>query len=91
MPHTSIKPDVLIMKGREGLGRCFLCKMECESNFHIGMDCPFTQTVWLIIEDNLKLNNIWNGETGTACFKNLCLNLEVTNIKPLPIIVLWFI
>ena len=83
--------DVLIMKGREGPSRCFLCKMECESNFHIGVDCPFSQYVWLIIEDNLRLNNLWNGESVTACFKNWCLNPEVENFKPLPIIVLWFI
>ena len=79
------------MKGREGPGRCYLCKMECESNFHIGVECPFTQTVLLIIEDNLKHNNLWNGQTVTSCFKNWCLNLEVVTIKPLPIIVLCFI
>ena len=65
--------------------------MESETNFHIGVECPFTQFVWLIIEDNLKLNNLWNGETVTACFKNWCLNMEVANFKPLVIIVLWFI
>ena len=27
----------------------------------------------------------------TACFKTWCLNPEVANFKPLPIIVLWFI
>ena len=61
--------EVLIKKGREGPGRCFLCKMECESNFHIGVDCPFTQAIWLIIEDKLKLNNIWSGDSVSVCFK----------------------
>ena len=79
------------MKSREGPVRCFLCKLECESNFHIGVDCPFPQSVWLIIEDNLRLNNLWNGESVTACFKTWCLNQKVANFKPLPIIVLWFI
>ena len=83
--------DVLLLKGREGPGRCHLCKLECETNFHIGVECPFTHSVWLIIEDNLKLNNLWNGESMTACFKNCCLNMEVANIKPLAIIFLWFI
>ena len=55
------------------------------------MDFPFTQSIWLIIEDNLKLNNLWHGETVTTCFKNWVLNVEVANIKPLAIIVLWFI
>ena len=58
-------------------------QMECESNFHIGVDFPFTQNVWLIIEDKLKFNNLWSGETVLACFKTWCLNLEVANIKPL--------
>ena len=51
------------MKGREGPGGCYLCKMECESNFHIGVERPFTHTVWLLITDNLKLNNLWSGAT----------------------------
>ena len=50
--------DVLILKGREGPGRCYLCKQDCESNFHIGVECPFTQSVWLLIADTLKLNNL---------------------------------
>ena len=83
--------DVLVMKGREGPGRCFLYKMDYESNFHIGVDCPFTQNVWLIIEDKLKCNNIWSGETMSECFKTWRLKLEVANFKPLPTIVLWFI
>ena len=58
--------DVLLLKGREGPGRCYLCKLECETNFHIGVECPFTQSVWLIIEDNLKLNNLWNGDSVTV-------------------------
>ena len=83
--------DVLVLKGREGPGICYQCKMEGESNFHIGVECSFTQSVWIIIEDNLKINNLWHGETVTSCFKNWILNVEVANIKPLAIIVLWFI
>ena len=91
MSGKALTWDVLLLKGREGLDRCYLCKLECETNFHIGVECPFTQSVWLIIEDNLKLNNLWNGDSMTACFKNWCLNMEVANFKPLAIIVLWFI
>ena len=29
--------DVLVKKGREGPGRCSLCKLEAESNFHLGV------------------------------------------------------
>ena len=68
-----------------------MCKSERETNYHIGVECPFTQTVWLMIEDNLKLNNLWNGDFVTTCFKNWCLNMEVANCKPLAIIVIWFI
>ena len=65
--------------------------MEGETNFHIGVECPFTQSVWLIIEDHFRLNNLWNGDSVTACFKNQSLNLEVATFKPLAITVLWFI
>ena len=83
--------DVIILKGREGPSICYLCKQAEESNFHIGVECPFTQSVWLIIEDNLKFNHLWHGESVTACFKNWVLNVEVANIKSLAIMVLWFI
>ena len=65
--------------------------MEGETNFHIGVECPFTQSVWLIIEDHFRLNNLWNGDSVTASFKNWCLNSELATLKPLAIIDLWFI
>ena len=61
--------DVLIKKGREGPGRCYLCKMECESNFHIGVDCPFTHNVLLLIEEKMKFNKLWSAEIVSKCFK----------------------
>ena len=69
--------DVLCLRGREGPGRCFLCKQNCESNFHIAVDCPFTQSVWSLIEDHLNLNNLWNGDSLSACFKNWCFLSDV--------------
>ena len=69
----------------------FLCKMDFESNFHIGVDCSFTQNVWLIIEDKLNCNNLCSGESVSECLKTWSLNSEVAHIKPLPVIVLWFI
>ena len=83
--------DVLCLRGREGPGRCYLCKQSCETNFHIAVECPFTQSVWSIIEDHLTLNNLWNGITISDCFKNWCMLSDVILIKPLPIIVLWFV
>ena len=83
--------DVLVKKGKEGPGRCFLCKMDVESNYHIGVDCSFTQNVWLIIEDKLKWNNLWSRESVSECLKSWCLNSEVAHIKSLPVIVIWFI
>ena len=79
--------DVLVKKGREGLGRFFLCKMDFESNFHIEVNCSFTQNVWLKIEDKLKCNNLWSGESVSDCLKTWCLNSVVAHIKPLPVIV----
>ena len=83
--------DVLCLKGRAGLGWCYLCKMEGESNFHIGVECPFTHSVWLLIVGNLKLNDLWSGVSVSDCFRNWCLNMEAADFIPLPIIVLWFI
>ena len=34
--------DVIVKKGKEGLGRCYLCKLDTETNFHLGVECPFT-------------------------------------------------
>ena len=65
--------------------------MDFESNFHIRVDCSFTQNVWLNIEDKLKCNNLWSGESVSECLKSWCLNSEVAHIKPLPVIVLRFI
>ena len=45
--------DVLVRRGFEGPGRCYLCKLDVESNFHLGVDFPFTKSVWLDIEDKL--------------------------------------
>ena len=83
--------DVIVRKGKEGPRRCYLCKMNAESNFHLGVDFPFTKSVWLDIEDKLKISNLWSGESVSDCMKNWCLNMEVKHIRSLPIIVMWFI
>ena len=82
---------MLVNKGREGPDRCFLCKMDDEINFHLGVDCSFTQSVWLISEDKLKFKNLWSGELVSKCLKSWCLKSEVAHIKSLPDLVLWFI
>ena len=55
------------------------------------MDCPFTKSIWLDIEDKLKISNLWSGESVSDCMKNWCFNMEVKHIRSLPIIVMWFI
>ena len=62
-----------------------------ETHFHLGVDCSFTESVWLISEDKLKFKNLWSGELVSKCLKSWCLNLGVAHIKSLPDIVLWFI
>ena len=83
--------DVIVKKGREGPSRFYLCKLDAETNFHLGVDCPFSQSVWLIIEDKLRIKNLWSEESVIDCMKTWCVNSEVTHIKYLPVIVLWFI
>ena len=34
--------DIIVRKGREGPGRCYLCKLNIESNLHLGVECLFT-------------------------------------------------
>ena len=75
--------DVLVNKGREGPDRCFLCKMDVETNFHHGVDCSFTQIVCLIIEDKLNFKNLWSGESVSSFLELWCLNSEVAHIKSL--------
>ena len=82
---------MLVKKGREGPGKCYLCKMDDETNFHLGVDCSFTKSVWLIIENKLKIKNLWSGESVTECLKSWGLNSEVVHFKSLHVIVLWFI
>ena len=82
--------DVLIMKGREGPSRCYLCNLEVETNLHIGVECSFTRRVWLEIESKLRLVNLWRGNSFLDYVKNWCLNVEV-RYRSLPIIVSWFI
>ena len=65
--------------------------MDAESNHHLVLACPYTQCVWRYLEEKLKINNLWSGESVSDCLKTWCLNLEVKHIKFLPIIALWFI
>ena len=37
--------DILCRRGREGPGRCYLCKLESETNDHIGFDDQ-ENTIW---------------------------------------------
>ena len=65
--------------------------MDVESNFHIGVEFPFTRRVWSEIESKLKINNLWHGNSVINSMKNWCLNMAVRHIKFLPVIVAWFI
>ena len=83
--------DVICRKGREGPGRCYLCKMDSESNFHLGVECVFSKSVWFELESKLKIKNLWSGNLIISCLKHWCLNREVKHIRSLPVIVLWFL
>ena len=83
--------DVICCKGKEGPGRCYLCKTDSESNVHLGVDCSYTRQVWIELEAKLGLYNLWIGTLVSLCLKNWCMKGEVKHIRSLPIIVLWFI
>ena len=80
----------MLRKGREGLGRCYLCKLETKTNLHIGVECSFTRRVWLEIESKLRLVNFWHGNSVLDCVKNWFLHAGV-RYRSLPIIVSWFV
>ena len=50
--------DVLCRKGWEGPGRCYLCKMDVESNYHLGVECSSTKVVWDEIEYMVNIKNL---------------------------------
>ena len=54
--------DVLCRKGWEGPGRCYLCKLVVESNYHLVMECSFTKVVWEEIESKVNFKNLWIGD-----------------------------
>ena len=83
--------DILRKKGWEGPGHCYLCKLVAETNFHLGVDYPFTKSVWREIESKLKIKKLWFGDSILSCMKNWCFNDKVKQIRSLPAIVTWFI
>ena len=78
--------DVIVRKAKEGPGRFYLCKMNAETNLHLGVEFPFTMSVWLDLEDQLKSKNLWSGVFVVDCMKTWCLNMEFKHIRSLPII-----
>ena len=92
MTHQCLRiSHLIIRKGREGLGRCYLCKMEAETNAHLGVDCLFTRQVWMDFAVKLKLMNLWSGDSVLSCLQNWCLNEQVKHIRSLTVIVFWSI
>ena len=64
-----------------GPGRCYLCKLESETNDHIGFECSFTRTVWSEIEDKLRYLDFWHGYSVSDCVKNWILKAYSRLIK----------
>ena len=91
MSDKALTWDIICRKGREGPGRCYLCKLELETNVHIGVECNFTRSVWFELEVKLQKSNLWAGDSVSICLKNWFLRDDTKLIKSLPILVLWFI
>ena len=73
--------DVICRKGKERPRRCYLCKMDSKLNFHLGVECSFSRSVWLELEFKLNIKNLWSGNSVNSCLKNWCLNVEVKHIR----------
>ena len=83
--------DILISRGLEGPRHCHLCKCDVETNLHLGVECPYTKSVWKEIEAKVNIQNLWVGDTVLNCLKNWVFNSKVQPIRSLPILVFWFI
>ena len=90
LSNKALTWDVLCRKGREGPGRCSLCKKRAESNLHLGVECSFVKSVWFELESKLKIKNFWVGDSVISCLKTWCLNKYLKHIRSLPILVIWF-
>ena len=44
LSNKALTWDVPCRKGREGPGRCYLCKEDGDSNTHLGVDFPFDKS-----------------------------------------------
>ena len=62
-----------------------------KTNYHIGVGCPYTKTVWKEIKAKYNLQNLSVGDSLLSCLKKWVLNIKVKAFRALPIIVSWFI
>ena len=83
--------DILISRGWEGPRCCYLFKSDVETNLHLGVDFPYTKSIWKEIEAKVNIQNLWVGDSIISCLKNWVFNNKVKSIRSLPIIVSWFI
>ena len=77
LSNKALTWDTLCRKVREGSVICYLCKVAGELNAHLGVDWPYTKTVWYEIESKLQLNNLWVGDTMEHCLKTWCSEEEL--------------
>ena len=89
LSNKALTRDVLNRKGREGIGRCYLCQNDNETNLHIVIDCDYTRKVWFAIESKLKKQELWNGDSVESFPKKWVSNDDLRDLRSLPLIVSW--
>jgi hypothetical protein len=76
-------------RGKEGPGRCPLCKEAEETSYHLLMTCEYTKLVWKEIGTIMGYNVVWVGATIEEGLKVWMGNKVYDNLKSLPLIVGW--
>jgi hypothetical protein len=60
--EQSVDLGQIAKKEQNRAGWCCLCKSHEETNSHIFMSCTFFVQVWLEVEGQLSLTNLWSKE-----------------------------
>jgi len=58
---------ILQQRGWLGPGLCHFCKISCEDNAHLFIQCNFTKSIWQKISSIKNIRDKWEGVNLDAC------------------------